>query len=194
MTLSDFAARAANRSLEGESWARERLAAHAGASFVFEAGPLGSAFTIAADGTLAAAPRDLVPSLVLRIPPLDLPDVLADPSRWRERVRAEGDPALAATIEDLALTLPWFVERAFARALGPIAGQRLADAGRALLAFPGEASRRAAAGFARYASEEADLVANRDDARSFAAEVQALAARVDALAARVDRLATDRGR
>ena len=93
--------------------------------------------------------------------------------RWRSRrswptrragtrsVTADGDAALAATLRDLALTLPWFVEQAFAKALGPIVGQRVADAGRRLLAFPEYAVDRVGEASRSYARDEADLLAAR---------------------------------
>jgi ubiquinone biosynthesis protein UbiJ len=104
-------------------------------------------------------------------------------------VTANGAPALAATLRDLALTLPWFVEQAFAKALGPVIGQRVADAGRRLLAFPEYAVDRVSESVGSYARDEADLLARGDEARAFAQENAALAARVDALAPRLDALA-----
>ena len=102
---------------------------------------------------------------------------------------ADGDPALVATLKDLAQTLPWFVEHAFARALGPIAGQRVADAGRALLAFPEYAAERIGDSVIGYARDEAGLIARGDEARTFGEQVALLAARVESIAARIERLA-----
>ena len=58
--------------------------------------------------------------------------------------REEGDAELGGALKDLARTLPWFVEETFAKALGPVVGQRVADAGRRLLAFPEYAAQRVA--------------------------------------------------
>jgi ubiquinone biosynthesis protein UbiJ len=111
---------------------------------------------------------------------------------WNEYVSEDGDVALGGTLKELAQTLPWFVEQAFARALGPIAGQRLADAGRHLLAFPGHAASRLTENVGRYARDEAGLVVGDDEMRAFAGETAALAARVDALEARVAALTPSR--
>ncbi len=86
-------------------------------------------------------------------------------------------------------TLPWFVEQAFADALGPIGGQRVADTGRRLLAFPEYAVERVGETVGSYARDEAGLLARGDEARVLAQESAALAARVDAFAARLDALA-----
>jgi ubiquinone biosynthesis protein UbiJ len=99
-------------------------------------------------------------------------------------VRADGDQALAATLESIAQTFPWFVERALARAFGPIAGQAIADAGRTLLAIPAAVSHQAAAGVAQFASE-ADAVAHRGDFAAFSCGTVEAEERVAALAARI---------
>jgi ubiquinone biosynthesis protein UbiJ len=176
----------ANHVLDRETWARERLSAHAGRVFVITVGPLATAFAVDASGMVEAAPLSrAMPDLTLRLSPLDLPAFLAAPERWDRFVVSEGDPALAVTLKDLAQTLPWFVEQAFAKALGPIIGQRVADAGRALLAFPEYAAERIGDSVVSYARDEAGLVARGDEARVFVDQVAALAARVEALAERI---------
>jgi len=117
---------------------------------------------------------------------LQLPALLAQPERWNELVAAEGDAALHATLAELALTLPWFVEEVCARAFGRVAGQQVADIGRRLLALPGYAAERFGESFASYVGEEARFAVGTTEARVFAAEITALVARVDALAARID--------
>ena len=179
-----LAADAANRALHGESWARDQLAAHAGAVFTLTSGPFAASFRIGEDGTFAPAPRDAAATLRLTVSPLALPALSAEPSRWREDVRTDGDPALAATLEAIAQTFPWFVERAFARVLGPIAGQALADTGRALLAIPAALSHHAAQSVGQYAGE-ADVVAQRGDFAAFSCGTAEAEARVEALAARL---------
>jgi ubiquinone biosynthesis protein UbiJ len=176
----------ANRALEREAWARERLAAHAGRRVTLAVGPLVAPFAIDASGLIDAEPAPGAPDLRLSISPLTLPAFLAAPSRWDEFVVAEGDAEVAATFKDLALTLPWFVEQAFSSLLGPAIGQRAADAGRRLLGFPEYVSERLGDSVASFARDEAGLLARGDEARVFAAEAAKLATRVDALA---DRLA-----
>jgi ubiquinone biosynthesis protein UbiJ len=176
----------ANRALESEAWAREKLAKHVGRTVRFDVGPAHLTFGVVADGKLA--PSDAAAHLVLTIEPLRLPALLADPSRWSELVTAEGDEPLAGTLAELAPTLPWFVERTLARALGPIAGQQLADAGRRLLTLPEYASERFADSVARYVGGESRLAVRAPEVHSFTAEAAELSARVDALAKRIDAL------
>ena len=152
-----------------------------------EVGPIARMFVINADGHLSAG--DVKPDLTLTISPLRLPALLARPERWTELVAAQGDTPLAATLAELALTLPWFVEQTLARVLGPIAGQQIADAGRRLLALPEYVAQRFGDSLGRYVADEAQLVVGTEEARAFAAEIATMSARVDALAARIDALA-----
>ena len=180
----------ANRMLEREAWARQRLAAHAGRVFVVAAGPAATAFVIDETGKVASATAGShAPDLTVRLSPLDVPAFLADPTRWDRYVTMDGDPALSTTLKELAPTMPWLVEQAFASVLGAVVGQRVADAGRQMLAFPEYAAERVGSSIASYAREQSGLLATGDESRTFATQVDALAARVDALAARIDALA-----
>lgn len=181
--------RLANGLIGNEAWAQDKLRAHAGRTFKLRSGPIASVFAIAAEGTIeAVGAPDSSPDADIAVSPLNAPALLAHPEQWETLVTATGDPALIATLRELALTLPWFVERSFARAFGPIAGQRLADAGRAFLGFPSFAGPRLAENVFAYARDEAGLLARGDEGRAFAEEHAALAERVDRLAERVDRL------
>ena len=181
-----------NRTLDRETWARERLAAHAGRTVRFVVGPAHVACTIDDSGRLRDATA--APDLTLTVSPLRLPGLLAQPGRWPDLVAADGDAALAATLAELALTFPMFVEQAFARMLGPIIGQQLASTGRQLLAMPEYAAERVAGSVARYVSDETTLGVRTSEMRAFADDVSALAAAVDALSARVDELSSPASR
>ena len=181
---------AANRLLEHEPWARERLAAFAGRAFMLRVGPATAGFRIDEHGLFEHAPlAGATPDLVLALSPLDVPAFLADPKRWNEFVAEEGDVELGGVLKELARTLPWFVERLFARALGPVVGQRVADAGRRMLGLPEYAATRIAANVGSYARDEAQVLADPADVRAFAEDTAALASRIEALDARVEELA-----
>jgi len=180
----------ANRALDREAWARQRLAAHAGRTFVIAVGPAATAFAIDDSGHVASTfAHRATPDLKLVVSPLDLPAFLADPARWDRYVAAEGDLALATTLKELAPTLPWFVEQAFAQVLGNVVGQRVADTGRRLLAFPEYAAVHFGGSIASFAQERSGLLATADEAQTFAEQVQVLSADVDALSARIEALA-----
>jgi ubiquinone biosynthesis protein UbiJ len=187
MQAIDPAIGLANRVLEREDWARERLSAHAGRTVRMICGPMASTLAIAPSGMLS--PSQSAADLTLSIPPLRLPTLLAHPERWTELVSVDGDAALAATLADLARTLPWFVEQAFASAFGPLIGTRLADAGRELLALPERAAQSFGESLSSYARDEAGLGVSASTFADFVAEAAAVAARVDALALRLDQAA-----
>ena len=181
----------ANRVLTREPWVREKLAVHASRSFALRSGIVENRFLVTAEGTLdSTAPAGITPDLRLTISPLNVPAFLADPQRWSEFVREEGDAALAATLRELAGTLPWFVEQTFERVFGAIAGQRLADAGRRLLAFPEYATGRLVDNVASYARHETKVLVHSGEMTTFASDVQALSLRTERLAERVASLET----
>ena len=187
MRAIDPAISLANRVLEREDWARERLSAHAGRTVRMVCGPMASKLAIAPSGMLSAAQS--AADLTLSIPPLRLPTLLAHPERWTELVAVDGDAALAATLADLARTLPWFVEQAFASALGPLIGTRVADAGRELLSLPERAAQSFGESLSSYARDESGLGVGASTFADFVAEAAAVAARIDALALRLDQAA-----
>jgi ubiquinone biosynthesis protein UbiJ len=178
--------RAINHALSREPWARTRLSAFNGSTFAVIAGPVRATCAIMPDGTVEVS--DGVPELTLSVSPMNVPTLLAQPARWGEFVVAEGDPSLAATLAELALTLPWLVERELASLLGPIVGTRVADAGRAMLGAPAYAGERLGESVARYVRDEARLVVTRADAHDFASAVSDIDRRVDALWARLELL------
>ena len=185
---ADAPARIANGILEQESWARDKLAPFAGRIFTLAVGPVSTRFRVAEDGKLETAAPSLPADLALVLSPLSVPAFLANPSRWNEFVREEGDAALGGALKELARTLPWFVEAALAKALGPLVGQRAADAGRRLLAFPEYAAQRVTEGVASYARDEAGLLAPSAQMRRFGEGVSEVAERVETLERQFDAL------
>ncbi len=184
-----LSARTVNRALDRVPWARARLAVHAGQRFDFAVGPLDARFRIGADGQLEPAAGDgTAPDLRLRLSPFSLTAFLADPKRWNELVEETGDVALGGTLKDVAHTVPWLVEDAFARVFGAVMGTRIADTGRRLLALPGAVTERLADNVVTYARDEAGWLARGDEMRMLAAHAAALSVRLDALEPRLDAL------
>ena len=181
-------AQIANGILEQESWARDKLAPFAGRVFTLAVGPVSTRFRITEDGKLETPAPSLPADLDLVLSPTSVPSFLANPSRWNEFVREEGDAELGGALKELARTLPWFVEAALGKALGPLAGQRAANAGRRLLAFPEYAAQRVADGVASYARDETGLLARSAQMRQFGEGVGEVAGRIDALEQRFDAL------
>ena len=110
---------------------------------------------------------------------------LADPSRWNELVGESGNAELGGALKEIAQTTPWLVEKILGDALGPVAGQRVADLGRSLLQFPRYATERFADSAVSYARDEAQLLAPAAAMRRLTTEVAEVGVAVDALAARI---------
>jgi ubiquinone biosynthesis protein UbiJ len=178
----------ANRMLRQQDWARARLAPFASRTLDLTIGPMHARWIIDAGGAFAAGPAGALADLSLSISPLAVPALLADPSRWNELVRESGDAELGGALKEIAQTTPWLVEKMLGEALGPVAGQRVADLGRSLLQLPRYAGERFADSAVSYARDEAELLAPAAAMRRFTAELAEVNAAVDALAARVDAL------
>jgi len=178
----------ANRVFGHEPWVRDKLRTHAGCSFSFRVGPIENRFLVSPEGELEPLDPAALTDLRLSLATLDVPAFLADPRRWDEFVVHDGDDALAATLRDLAPTLPWFVEQAFERAFGAVVGQRLADAGRRLLAFPEYARRHLGDNVASFARDRNDVVARSDEMATLAADIEAVSLRAAQLRQRVESL------
>lgn len=188
--MLDPTAAVANQMLERETWARQRLAVHAGRTFVLVATPVVSPFRITETGLLESyALADGAADLRIALQPWSVPGLLADPTKWDAVVTTEGDPALAATLRELAQTAPFWIEQFLSRWLGPVAGQRLADAGRQILGMPSYAIDRLAESVASYLRDQANVVASGEEGRVFAQQTATLAQRVNDLDARLDALA-----
>jgi ubiquinone biosynthesis protein UbiJ len=105
------------------------------------------------------------------------------------RVLARGRTAVGALAHRSGRAPRARIEETFGKALGPVLGQRVADAGRRLLAFPEYAAERLAQSAGSYARDEAGLMATGRDFRAWQQGIEDVTARVDALAARIDALA-----
>ena len=86
-------------------------------------------------------------------------------------MREDGDAEFGGALKELAQTCRGSSRKRSRSALGPIAGQRVADAGRSLLAFPEYAAQRSTESVGSYARDEAGLLAPAAAMRRFAAEV-----------------------
>lgn len=126
----------ANHLFGRERWSREKLARHAGKRFRFLVGPWSANLSIDTGGRFKLADATVEPALTVTLPVRNIPVWFSSPDPWRQLMTAEGDAELAETLNELAHTVPWMMERDFAQWLGPLAGPRLMQVGSALLAFP----------------------------------------------------------
>jgi ubiquinone biosynthesis accessory factor UbiJ len=163
----------ANHVLDGEGWARERLARFAGRTIELRA-PLAPTLlvTITAQG---------------RLEPGGAPPPAAEVT-FAPKIRISGEAGLATELEELSHALRWDVEEDLSRVFGDVLAHRAVEAARALLGWQRDAAERLGDALGAYAADEARLVVRRPELAAFAAAAERLARALDALEQRVARL------
>lgn len=172
--LSPAAAAAVNHLLRGASWARDALRRFAGRTARFELAPLAVSLTVTEGGEVAAAAPDAACAVTARLTPgLMLRLAARDDGAWRE-VAFDGDAEFGACIHDVARNLRWDVEEDLSRLFGDVAAHRMAQAGRALQRWGGQALENTGRSFAEYWTEEQPLIAAGRDIEEFNRSVDEL--------------------
>jgi len=187
-------ARALNKLLQREGWARDRLSRHSGQTARFIVGNLKMSLTIQAGGLVQSSDPAVVPDVTLTIPQnrvSELPAVLRarDPALITELMHIEGDAGLAQLVSDLARDLRWDVEEDLSKLVGDMAARRLLQAGKTLVGGIQLSATRLAGNAGEFLSEESGMMASRPAFGDHMARLQGLCARLDLLEARVARRA-----
>ncbi|WP_050877536.1 ubiquinone biosynthesis accessory factor UbiJ [Bordetella pertussis] len=196
-TLPRIAARALNALLERESWARDRLARHAGKTVRFALGGFALSLTIDSEGRVQEADSAVVPNVTLSAAESSsLARLLPGDGRadFADLTHISGDAALAQVVADLARDLRWDAEDELARVVGDIPAARLLGGARALAGGARERN------VSEYLAEESAVLVGRPqweqwrlDLARFGADSDALARSAAALEARLARLDARRG-
>lgn len=187
-------ARALNKLLQREGWARDRLSRHSGKTARFIVGSLKMSLTVQAGGLVQASDPAVVPDVTLTIPGnrvAELPAVLhaRDPALITELMHIEGDAGLAQLVSDLARDLRWDVEEDLSKLVGDMAARRLLQTGQMLVGGIQSSAMRLAGNVGEFLSEESRLMASRPAFDEHVARLQGISAKLDGLEARVGRLA-----
>ena len=162
---------ALNHLLEKEPWARERLAAFAGAVVEIAAAPLPSLrIRIDETGLAARAPAAAAPTLVVGLRPGAVD--------WR------GDERLAEAVREIARSLRWDAEEDLSKLTGDVLARRLVQGAQDFAAWQRDAARRTAESFADYFAQESRMLVARRELEALARAREALARRIEALEAR----------
>ena len=185
-----------------QSWARDRLRAHAGRTVrvAVDADALpalpglpapDARMTIDDDGFLRrAAPGAPADATLVMRPSVDALFALLreGPQGVQRHLRIEGDVTLAATLGELAQHLRWDAEEDLSRVVGDVAAHRLVRAAGGLLARLRDLGTRAETAAAQFAAGGTQ-VAVRPQMRELLDAAAALEQRVQALETRAARLA-----
>lgn len=178
-----------NHLLDGEAWARARLASFAGQCVHVSCGPLTAQVEITAQGTLRQATDDTEAAVHIVLP-ADTPwRLMSDRSTVLAAARINGSAQLADCLAFIIRHLRWDVEDDLARIIGDVPARRLVLGGQALWDWQAKASKNLGRNLAEYLTEESPLIVGRAEADAFQHEVDAVARAVDRLALRLDALA-----
>lgn len=186
--LARFAAGPVNHVLRQQSWALERLRAHAGKRVRFVAPPFDLDFLIRESGELEAhaAGEDAVePDALFRATPGLLLRVAAGDAAALQEVAASGDPALAADAMHLAKNLRWDAEEDLSSFVGDIPAHRIAEGLARVRDWGAQAAASMAANVAEYLTEEQPVAAKAPAVAEFVSEVDRLRDDVERIEKRI---------
>jgi len=182
---------AVNHLLASQSWARSRLALHAGDAIRLELGPTRVEWAVSGEGMLEpVAGRE--PAVTIAVPLKSLPRLLARDSTARREVTVTGNVGLAADLEYLFAHLRWDVEADLSRVVGDIAAHRITRAGEAAARLPGEMAISVGRSARQFLTDERPLMVRGDEMSSFLADVDDMRDDTERLAKRVALLESKR--
>lgn len=182
-------AAAFNHLLDGEAWARARLAPFAGEICEVHAAPFPALrWRITDEGKLAPAGETACVSLTLTFGAQALPALARGEDQFMRAVEVAGNARLASEVLLLMRHLRWDVENDLAAWVGDALAHRLVRAARGVAAWHREAASRVAGGVMDYAVEEGRLLVRRDELVRFGRGLAALRDALERLELRLERL------
>ena len=195
-----LAVRVLNLLLDRESWAKERIALHAGKTVRIRISRLDWRFSLLHDGRVQRADPAVVADVTLTVPDHKLKQVPAalgnrdNPAQLASLLHLEGDAGLAQLVSELARDLRWDSEHELARITGGLVARQIHIALGRLIDASGGLARSVGENLGEYISEEAGLVLGRpafqsweDALRQDTVQLDRLDARLRALDARLRR-------
>ncbi len=188
-SFDSFIPAALNHLLARESWARARLAAHAGKVARFEIGPVTLRLQVAADGMLMAAVAQDPVAVTIHIRAADLPLIAQNRERAFSYVTIDGDADFASTISQVGQSLRWEVADDLSHLVGDIAAQRLVDGATATVAGLRSTRQKFMENLAEYFLEEQPMLLRPQAVTDFTSDVTRLRDDAERLAKRIERLA-----
>ncbi|NMM29136.1 MAG: sterol-binding protein [Glaciimonas sp.] len=179
---------AINHLLAQESWARDKLAAHAGKIACFDAGLLCLRFKVAPGGMLESAAPEMPATVTIRAQAADLPLMLQNRERAFSYVQIEGDADFANVISQLSQTLRWEAEHDLSKLVGDIAATRIVGGVRSASRSVQSAAQSLAENAAEYFLEENPTLLRPQAVSDFGREVARMRDDVERLSKRIEKL------
>ncbi|PKO84644.1 MAG: hypothetical protein CVU17_00165 [Betaproteobacteria bacterium HGW-Betaproteobacteria-11] len=165
---------AINHLLGQAAWARARLIPFAdhGAQIKFPF--MVAAFCITESGTIAAAPPDSPPEVVISLPATAPLLALQGSDTLMRAARLDGSADFAQALSEVLRNLRWDAEEDLSRWLGDIAAHRLVSGVHLLAAEQRRIARSLEENLAEYFTEELPLIARRSAIADFSGHVDVL--------------------
>lgn len=180
---------ALNHVLASASWARQRLAPHAGRSAELRADPWRLRFTVTGDGMLVDDSGAEPPAVTLSLPLAALPQFLGgEADKAMSTVRIEGSADFADALGFVFRNLRWDVEEDLSRVLGDVLAHRLVGAARALRDAQLRALQALTGNVTEYLAEEQALLVTRALLLQHEDELRTLRDDIARLGQRLERL------
>jgi ubiquinone biosynthesis protein UbiJ len=169
--LEPLATPVINRLLRANTWALDRLRAHAGKTAALVSPPVELRLTVLESGEVAAAPRDGAANVTITAPAGVLLRLAArDESAWTA-AEVSGDLEFAAAIDYVRRNLTWDYEEDLSRVFGDVAAHRMAGAVREIDRWGRATARNLAESFLEYATYEQPVLAAATELDAFNREV-----------------------
>jgi ubiquinone biosynthesis protein UbiJ len=165
---------AINRLLRANTWALEKLKAHAGKTALLACPPFDLRLTIAETGEAVAALPESPSDVTIAVTPGVLLRLAAqDDTAW-SAAQVTGDVQFAAAIDDVRRNLEWDYEEDLSRLFGDIAAHRVAGALSELNRWGRAAALNLAQALAEYSIHEQPMLASSRAVDEFNRDVDEL--------------------
>lgn len=177
-----------NHLLAEEPWASQQLQLHADKVVCIDLSVYLLRIKITSQGYLEAASAVSKANVTIHIKPADIPLILQDMQRAISYVKLEGDADLAQTVSEIGKNLRWDAEHHLSRLFGDIAGPRLTNSGKAVLASLQSNVQKCQENLAEYFLEENPLLIRPERVAEFRQDVNQLRDDVERLFKRIEKL------
>jgi ubiquinone biosynthesis protein UbiJ len=190
--ISSTTSAAINHLLARESWAREKLARHAGKVAVVDAGVMAVRLKATFDGMVQPALADEPVNVTIRVKLSDLSLIAQNRAHAFSYVQIDGDADFANTISQLSETLRWEAEEDLSKLFGDVAAVRMVGGVRAAIDAARSTQQKLAENVAEYFLEENPMLVRPQALAEFSGEVVKLRDDVERLAKRIEKLKESR--
>jgi len=178
---------ALNHLLQGNAWARQRLAPYAGRQALIGMLPIQIGFTVTDEGYVAPSAESAVPDVIITMP-ADAPFRLLNGfDRLMGAARVEGNAEFATELSFVFRNLRWDPAEDLARVFGDIAAERMVQVATGAVAWQRQAVDHLADNVIEYLTLENGWLVPRHAFEQFRADLSQLETALSRLEARLRR-------